>query len=202
MARYTGPSVKQSRRIGIDLGSKTNAVKVARRLTVPPGFHGRKGTKKISDFGIQMKEKQKVKWTYGVLEKQFRKYYDIATKTPAATGQEMLKLLERRLDNVIYRLNFAPPRRAARQIVAHGHVKVNGAKINIPSYLVKVDEVIALDDAAQKIPSSAELIKDQKYTPPPWLERKAAVGKVVSQPTRDHIDMDINEQLIVEYYSR
>ena len=202
MARYTGPSVKQSRRIGIDLGSKTNAVKVARRLTVPPGFHGRKGTKKISDFGIQMKEKQKVKWTYGVLGKQFRKYYDIATKTPAATGQEMLKLLERRLDNVIYRLNFAPTRRAARQIVAHGHVKVNGAKINIPSYLVKVDEVIALDDAAQKIPSSAELIKDQKYTPPPWLERKAAVGKVVSQPTRDHIDMDINEQLIVEYYSR
>ena len=202
MARYTGPSVKQSRRIGIDLGSKTNAVKVARRLTVPPGFHGRKGTKKISDFGIQMKEKQKVKWTYGVLEKQFRKYYDIATKTPAATGQEMLKLLERRLDNVIYRLNFAPTRRAARQIVAHGHVKVNGAKINIPSYLVKVDEVIALDDAAQKIPSSAELIKDQKYTPPTWLERKAAVGKVVSQPTRDHIDMDINEQLIVEYYSR
>lgn len=202
MARYTGPSVKQSRRIGIDLGSKTNAVKVARRLTVPPGFHGRKGTKKISDFGIQMKEKQKVKWTYGVLEKQFRKYYDIATKTPAATGQEMLKLLERRLDNVIYRLNFAPTRRAARQIVAHGHVKVNGAKINIPSYLVKVDEVIALDDAAQKIPSSAQLIKDQKYTPPTWLERKAAVGKVVSQPTRDHIDMDINEQLIVEYYSR
>ena len=202
MARYTGPSVKQSRRIGIDLGSKTNAVKVARRLTVPPGFHGRKGTKKISDFGIQMKEKQKVKWTYGVLEKQFRKYYDIATKTPAATGQEMLKLLERRLDNVIYRLNFAPTRRVARQIVAHGHVKVNGAKINIPSYLVKVDEVIALDDAAQKIPSSAQLIKDQKYTPPTWLERKAAVGKVVSQPTRDHIDMDINEQLIVEYYSR
>ena len=114
MARYTGPSVKQSRRIGIDLGSKTNAVKVARRLTVPPGFHGRKGTKKISDFGIQMKEKQKVKWTYGVLEKQFRKYYDIATKTPAATGQEMLKLLERRLDNVIYRLNFAPTRRPAK----------------------------------------------------------------------------------------
>src|SRR3990170_827649 len=91
MARYTGPSVKQSRRIGIDLGSKTNAVKVARRLTVPPGFHGRKGTKKISDFGIQMKEKQKVKWTYGVLGKQFRKYYDIATKPPAATGQEMFK---------------------------------------------------------------------------------------------------------------
>lgn len=202
MARYTGPSLKQNRRIGVDLGHKTNAAKVAKRLTTPPGFHGRKGTKKMSDFGIQLKEKQKVKWAYGIMEKQFRKYYDMATKTPAATGQEMLKLLERRLDNVVFRLSFAPTRRAARQIVGHGHISVNGKKTDIASYLVKIGDTIALDDTAQKIPSSAELLKDTKFTPPEWLERKAAVGRVKAEPNREKIDLDINEQLIVEYYSR
>ncbi len=202
MARYTGPSLKQSRRIGIDLGHKTNSLKVAKRLNIPPGFHGRKGTKKISDFGLQLKEKQKVKWMYGVLEKQFKKYYEMATKNPTATGQAMLIILERRLDNVVYRLNFAPTRRSARQIVAHGHIKVNNQKTNIPSYLVKVGDVISLSDKAQKIPASAELLKDKKFVPPSWLKRKAAVGKVENQPERDHIDLEINEQLIVEYYSR
>jgi small subunit ribosomal protein S4 len=202
MARYTGPSLKLARRVGTDLGSKTNAVKAARRLSIPPGFHGRRGTRKMSDFGIQLKEKQKVKWTYGILEKQFRKYYDMATKTPAATGQEMLKILERRLDNVVYRLNFAPTRRSARQIVAHGHVTVNGHKTNIPSYLVKVGDVVALSATAQKIPSSAELLKDNKFGPPSWLQRQAAVGKIAEEPKREHTDLDINEQLIVEFYSR
>lgn len=202
MARYTGPSLKLNRRIGTDLGHKTNALKTAKRLNVPPGFHGRKGTKKMSDYGIQLKEKQKVKWTYGVLEKQFRKYYDLATKTPAATGQEMLKILESRLDNVVFRLNFAPTRRAARQIVAHGHIKVNDKKTDIPSYLVKVGDIISLSDTAQKIPATADLLKDAKFVPPSWLERKAAVGKIATRPNREHIDLDINEQLIVEYYSR
>jgi small subunit ribosomal protein S4 len=114
----------------------------------------------------------------------------------------MLKLLERRLDNVVFRLSFAPTRRAARQIVGHGHISVNGKKTDIASYLVKIGDTIALDNTAQKIPASAELLKDTKFTPPEWLERKAAVGRVKAEPNRDKIDLDINEQLIVEYYSR
>ncbi|MFC1653564.1 30S ribosomal protein S4 [Patescibacteria group bacterium] len=202
MARQTGPTQKLSRRAGVDLGHKTNSMKVARRLNIPPGSHGRKGGKKLSDFGIQLKEKQKVKWAYGVLEKQFKKYYEKATKNPEATGEELLKLLENRLDNVVFRLNFAPTRRSARQLVSHGHIKIDGKKVDIPSYQVKIGETISLSDKAQKIPASAELLAEAKLTPPSWLEKKAAVGRVKARPDREHIDLEINEQLIVEYYSR
>ena len=202
MARYIGPTQKLSRRLGVDLGHKTNSMKVARRLNVPPGSHGRKGTKKLSDFAVQLREKQKVKWAYGVLEKQFKKYYEVASKTPAATGQELLKLLETRLDNVVFRLNFAPTRRSARQIVSHGHILVNNKKIDIPSFQVKVGDTVTISSKAQKIPAVAELIKDDKLSVPSWLEKKAVVGRVKSSPERDNIDLEINEQLIVEYYSR
>ena len=202
MARRTGPTQKLSRRLGVDLGHKTNSLKVARRLNTPPGVHGKKGTKKLSDYALQLREKQKVKFAYGILEKQFKKYYEKAAHTRGATGQEMLSLLETRLDNAVFRLNFAPTRRSARQIVTHGHIQVNGKKVDIPSYQVKVGDVISLSSKAQKIPASAELLKDNKFSPPSWLERKAAVGKVLSKPEREHTDLDINEQLIVEYYSR
>lgn len=202
MARHTGPTTKLSRRTGIDLGHKTNVAKSSRRLTVPPGSHGRRGKSKQSEYGTQLREKQKVKWMYGILERQFRRYYQKATKTPAATGQELLKLLERRLDNVVYRLGFAPTRNAARQLVTHGHIKVNGKKLDIPSYSVKLEDTILLSDKAQKIPVIKELLALKNVSTPKWLGRKAAVGKIQAFPDRQDIDVEINEQLIVEYYSR
>ena len=202
MARYIGPKRKQSRRAGIDLGTKSNALKTARRLNVAPGFHGRKGTRKMSDYGLQLREKQKAKWAYGLLEKQFSRLYQLAAKTPAATGQELLKLLERRLDNVVYRLNFAPTRALARQLVSHGHVFINGKRVSIPSYSVTPNEIITISDKARKMPAVAALLEQKSSKPPKWLEREAAAGKVSSLPERDDIELDINEQLIVEYYSR
>lgn len=201
MARRTGPKQKLQRSLGEDLGLKTNAVKVARRLNIPPGQHGRKGRKKMSDFGLQLKEKQKVKLIYGVLEKQMRRYYDTATKTPASTGATLLKLLERRLDNVVYRLGFAPTRAAARQLVSHNHIRVNGKKNSIPSYLVKMGDVISLRDKTLKIPTVAALLKE-KTGVPAWLERQANSGKVTRFPERDEIDITVDEQRIVEFYSR
>lgn len=201
MARYTGPKQRLQRSMGEDLGLKTNSVKVQRRLAVPAGQHGRKGRKKQSDYALQLKEKQKVKIIYGVLEKQMHKYYLVATKTPASTGAALLKILERRIDNVVFRLGFAPTRAAARQLVAHNHVTLNGKKASIPSILVKVGDVIALKDKSRDIPVVAALLKDQKAVPA-WLERQASNGKVARFPERDEIDYDVNEQYIVEFYSR
>lgn len=202
MARYIGPKLKLQRALGEDLGLKTNAVKVARRLAVGPGQHGHKGHRKMSDYGQQLKEKQKVRVTYGVMEKQMRKYYDVATKTPASTGTALLKLLERRLDNVIYRLGFAPTRAAARQLVAHNHVKLNDKKASIPSILVKIDDVVSLKDKTLKIPTVAKMLEDKNKNIPVWLERQGNSGKIIRFPERDEIDIVVNEQLIVEYYSR
>lgn len=201
MARYTGPKNKLARKFGEDLGLKTNALKLAKRLNVLPGQHGRKGRKKVSEYGKQLSEKQKVKMMYGLMEKQFHKIYEVATKTPSATGFALLRLLERRLDNVVYRLGFAPTRPAARQLVSHGNVTVNGKKVTIPSYRLQLNDVVALSDKATKIPVVADLLKE-KTNVPQWLEKKSAVGKVVRYPERDEIDAGVNEQLIVEFYSR
>ncbi|HKY74317.1 MAG TPA: 30S ribosomal protein S4 [Patescibacteria group bacterium] len=202
MARMYGPKNRLARKTGFDLGLKTNPLKVARRLNIPPGQHGRKGKKKVSDYGEQLSEKQKVKFMYGVMEKQFHKLYELAAKTPASTGKVLLTLLERRLDNVLYRLGFAPTRAAARQMVVHGHVRVNDKKMTIPSYAVKVDDVVQLSDKAIKIPVVAELLKEKNKAVPAWLDKQAAVGKIIRLPEREHIDVGINEQLIVEFYSR
>lgn len=187
--------------MGEDLGLKTNAVKVQRRLSVAPGQHGKKGKKKLSDYGMQLREKQKVKIIYGVLEKQMNKYYEVATKTPASTGAALLKLLERRLDNVVFRLGFAPTRAAARQLVAHNHVLLNGKKSNVPSILLKVGDVVSLKDKTKDIPVVAALLKDQKAVPA-WIDRQATSGKITRFPERDELDYEVNEQLIVEFYSR
>ncbi len=202
MARYTGPKNKLTRKIGEDLGLKTNAVKVAKRLGIRPGQHGAKGRRKLSDFGVQLKEKQKVKYIYGVLERQLSKLYVIASKNPAATGSALLGLLECRLDNVIYRLGWAPTRASARQLVAHGHVTVNNRKMTIPSYQVQVEDVIALKTKATHIPVISDLLKDEASVLPGWLQRKGAVGTVLRLPERADISEVIDEQLIVEYYSR
>ncbi|PIR59049.1 MAG: 30S ribosomal protein S4 [Candidatus Pacebacteria bacterium CG10_big_fil_rev_8_21_14_0_10_56_10] len=201
MARHTGPKNKLSRKVGEDLGLKTNALKVARRLNIPPGQHGMRGRRKVSDFGVQLKEKQKLKFVYGVLEKQLRRLYQEASRTRAATGAALLGLLERRLDNVVYRLGWASTRPAARQLVSHNHVSVNNRKINVPSHLVTVGDVIALKAKSANIPTVADQLQELP-TAPAWLEAKGPAGKVIRLPERDDITERIDEQLIIEFYSR
>jgi small subunit ribosomal protein S4 len=201
MSRYTGPKNKLARRIGENLGLKQNALKVGKRIELRPGMHGKKMQRKLSGYAQQLKEKQKVRFIYGVTEKQLQALYQLATKTPAATGTALLRLLERRLDNTLYRMKFAPTRAGARQIVNHGHVMVNGKKMSIPSYRVQVDDVIALDATAQKIPAVHEIMQNGGAAST-WTEVKGGVGKVVRYPERDEIDGAINEQQLIEFYSR
>lgn len=202
MARYTGPKQRLQRQVSEDLGLKTNALKTAKRLMVRPGQHGPRGRRKLSNFGVQLKEKQKVKYIYGVLEKQMKTLFEKAEKHQTNTGSALISLLERRLDNVVYRLGWAPTRTAARQLVSHNHVQVNGKKMNIPSYSVKVNDIIMLKEKTIKIPIVAEKLKEENPTIPAWLDRKASAGKVVRLPEREDILEGINEALIIEFYSR
>lgn len=192
--RYTGPKDRLSRREGVDLFGKGAALT---RLSVPPGMHGPKGARKLSGYGRQLREKQKAKRIYGVSEGQFRRYIKAAQKT-----KNLVELLERRLDNAVYRLGFASSRPASRQLVSHKHVLVNGEKLNVPSYQVQVGQTISLDTTAQNIPEVKKLLeqKDAKVTD--WLERKAAVGKVKRLPTREDVVEPVSEQEIIEFYSR
>ncbi len=170
---------------------------------MPPGQHGTKRTRRrLSEFGQQMREKQKVKRIYGVLERQFVKYVKEAQKKKGETGAVLLSILERRLDNVVYKLRLAKTRAFARQLVSHGHILVNGKAVTIPSYQVRVDEVITLSAKAVNIPIIKEALADQDISLPAWLLRQGPAGKVKMLPTRDDIGTSINEQLIVEYYSR
>lgn len=201
MARYIGPKQRLQRQIGEDLGLKTNALKTARRLANRPGQHGAKGRRKISNYGVQLKEKQKLKYIYGLLEKQLRATYEEASKNPAATGTAMLSFLERRIDNVVYRLGWAPTRAAARQLVNHNHFTVNGKKMNIPSYKVNVGDILAMKAKTAKIPVVAEMMK-QEAVLPAWLEAKNGAAHVTKLPVREDITEKVEEQLIVEYYNR
>ena len=191
MARYTGPKNRLSRREGMDLFGKGAKL---RRAAQPPGQHGPKGTRRSSDYAAQLREKQKTRRLYGIMEAQFRKYFEISAGVPGKTGEVLLQTLETRLDNVVYRLGFAATRAMARQMVSHGHVKVEGKVVNIPSFQVKVGEIITLDPKILLIPTENSL--------PAWLDRKAAIGKMSSLPARTDIDSLIDEQLIVEFYSR
>lgn len=202
MARYIGPTVKKSRRLGVDLGHKQNAQKVAKRITVPPGQHGRRGQRRQSEYGHQLAEKQKVRFAYGVLERQLSRYMGEAQRNPTATGVEFLRLLERRLDNVIYRLGFAPTRAMARQLVSHGHVRVNNKKLDRPSYRVQVGDIMTLSPAALEIPDVKKKLVDESYAPPSWMQKKAAAGTISRLPEKDDLESTVDAQLIVEYYSR
>ena len=206
MGRYTGPKNKLARREGLDLGLKTAGSKahasLLKRLRIRPGQHGQKMKRKTSDFGRQLREKQKVREMYGILENQFRKYYDQASVTEGVTGEELLKHLERRLDNVVYRMGFAPTRTAARQLVAHGHVIVNDGTVTIPSYQVAISDIIRLRDKTITVPLVAKMLVETTKRIPVWLEVKGNAGKVSTFPKREDIQEDIEEQLIVEFYSR
>lgn len=206
MARYTGPKNRLARREGMELGYKTPGTKahagLLKRLGVPPGQHGAKGRRKVSDFGLQLREKQKVKRMYGVLERQFRKTFAQAKKWRGNTGEKLLEFMERRLDNVVYRMGLSPTRGLSRQLVSHGHVMVDGKKVNIPSFRVEKDMVISLRPKTMEIPAVSQAIGDTSGQLPAWIERKGPVGKVVRLPERTDVREDINEQLIVEHYSR
>lgn len=201
MARYTGPKNKLSRKVGVDLGLKSNPLKSARRLQIRPGQHGARGRRKVSDYGEQLKEKQKVKLGYGIQEKQLRAVYDEASQRKTATGSTLLTLLERRLDNVVYRLGLAPTRAAARQLVAHGHISVNDKRLNVPSFRTQLNDVIVISSKASKMPYIQELVKEGAPQVE-WLNRIGSIGKVVRLPLRSDIKEPIEEQLVVEYYSR
>jgi small subunit ribosomal protein S4 len=202
VARYTGPRTRLSRREGTDLFGNTRAGLEKRNY--PPGEHGRRPIK-LQGYGVQLREKQKVKRVYGVLERQFRNYFKKAARMKGVTGTNLLMLLERRLDNVIYRSGLARTRMQARQFVVHGHIAVDGDKINIPSYQVREGQVIEVRGESKKL----QIIKDavgasQGRGVPAWLERddNALSVKVVSLPDRESVEMEINEQLIVELYSK
>ncbi|MBI2012682.1 30S ribosomal protein S4 [Candidatus Curtissbacteria bacterium] len=202
MARYTGPKHKLCRAEGVALCGSPKCP-VARRNAAPPGQRSQRGRKKPSEYAVQLREKQKVKRLYGVLERQFRRYYKMASLKKVATGEALLSILETRLDNVVYRLNLARSRYQARQLVSHGHVFVSGKRVTIPSYNVKIGDIISFSAKAfdfDFIKKLAEETKDAQV--PAWLSKEAMVGKVESLPKREYITEPIDERLIVEYYSR
>ncbi|MGB9779959.1 30S ribosomal protein S4 [Caldanaerobacter sp.] len=206
MGRYLGPSCRLCRREGVKLylkGEKcyTDKCPLVKR-NFAPGQHGQE-KKKLTQYAMQLREKQKLKRYYGILEEQFVRYYEKAERMKGITGENLLQLLERRLDNVVYRLGFAVSRAQARQLVSHGHIEVNGKKVDIPSYLVKPGDVISIKESSR----SMELIKnnlEMGRNVPDWLElnRDAFEGRVISMPRREHIDLPVQEHLIVELYSK
>ena len=201
MARYTGPMTRKSRRLGTDLVGNDKSYE---KRPYPPGMHGR-GRTKDSEYSQQLKEKQKARFAYGVLEKQFRRYYEEATRSSGKTGDMLLQILESRLDNVVYRAGFAATRRQARQLVVHGHFLVNGHKVNVPSFRVTAQDII---DVKQKSLELHPLIVAREVhgerEVPAWLDaRPNSMRILVHQlPTREQIVVDVTEQLIVELYSK
>lgn len=206
MSRYRGPRNRLARREGVDLGLKTPGSsahkQLLKRLKIVPGQHGQKNRRKSSDYGVQLREKQKVKRMYGVTEYQFRRYFERASKQATHTGESLLSSLECRLDNVVYRLKLAPTRFAARQFVSHGHVAVDGKRVTIPSFFVEEGMVITPREKILNTPLVKKMLEEQDPVIPTWLTRKGPIGKVLGKPKRDDITEDINEQLIIEFYSR
>lgn len=205
--RYTGPVCRQCRREGLKLylkGDKcfTDKCPISRR-NYAPGEHGQ-GRKKLSNYGVQLREKQKVRRYYGVSEKQFVKYFDMTDKMEGIAGENFLKVLETRFDNVIFRLGLASSRAEARQLVNHGHFIVNGAKVDIPSYLIKTGDVIEVREKSIKSPKFKELIEGHQGNVPQWLEidTENLKGKIIAEPSREDIEIPIEEHLIVEWYSK
>lgn len=200
--RYTGPQGKKARRLGQAFTEKQ--AKVLRRRTGPPGQHA-DSRSRLSEFGLQLKEKQKAKFAYGVQEKQFYNYFLKAQKQPGVTGLNLLKLLEQRLDNVIYRLGFAATRTQSRQLVSHGFFQINGRRVTIPSYAVRVGDVISVGETKSKTKyMQAAREKLKAATPADWLDLTSGElkAKVLSQPNTEDMEKAINTQLIIEHYSR
>ena len=210
MARYTGAVCRLCRRENKKLFLKgercyTDKCAVTRRATVP-GQHGKARTRKASEYGVQLRAKQQARRYYGILESQFAKYFEMAAAKPGVTGENLLRICESRLDNVVYRLGFASSRKEARQLVRHGHFTVNGKKVNIPSYLVKPGDVIAVREASRSSVKFSKLTGADAplVTTPEWMERnkEALDGKILRMPERSDIEFEVEEHLIVELYSK
>lgn len=202
MARYTGPKSKIARKFGEPIEGHSKALQ---KKNYPPGQHGRGRRKKQSEYAVQLAEKQKAKYIYGVLERQFAKMFDIASRKGGITGENLLQLLEARLDNTVYRMGIAPTRRGARQLVSHKHILVNGEVVNIPSYSLKPGDVVSVRERSKSLEAITSSLAGnsgaQRYS---WLEfdKPTLTGKFVSIPVRDDIPENIKEQLIVELYSK
>lgn len=206
MARYTGPKCKLARREGTDLFLKSarRALDTKCKLDTAPGQHGAKNTR-LSDFGVQLREKQKVRRIYGVMERQFRKYFAEAARRQGSTGENLLKILEARLDNVVYRMGFGSTRAEARQLVSHKAITVNSVVVNIPSYQVKAGDVVAVREKAKKQVRIQEgLALAEQIGFPAWVavDTKKMEGVFKTAPERSELSSDINEQLVVEFYSK
>lgn len=202
MARYRGPKTKIARKFGSPIYGPDKAYE---KKNYPPGQHGQsKRRRKVSEYGIQLKEKQKAKYTYGLLEKQFYNLFQKATHTKGITGEIFLKLLESRLDNVVFRLGLARTRAGARQIVSHGHITVNGDLVNIPSYTLKNGDIIAVREKSKSLETINNSLGSNSFTRYSWLEwdNSQMAGKFLNMPERDEIPENIKEQLIVELYSK
>ncbi len=210
MGRHLGPMVKLDRRFGAVVSGKKSAPRILQKRNYPPGQHGRTWgrRKKQSEYAVRLIEKQKLKYLYGGLrEKQFKRYFDMAAKSKENTGQVLLQLLERRLDNVVYRLGIASTRRQARQFVSHGHILVNGKKVNIPSYLVDPEDIIEVREKSRNIPFIKENVENiDPRSVPEWLEldKDNFRGKVIKFPenVEDYLEIPINLQYIIEFYSK
>ena len=202
MARYTGPRTRISRRFGVPIFGPS---KYLERRNYGPGMHGPKSRRKMTDYALGLLEKQKLRYYYGLMERQFRNVYERALKRRGVTGETMLQILETRLDNVVYHLGFANTRPAARQLVSHGHVKVNGHKVNVPSYSLKLNDVVEVKDSnVSRQIATKNLEMATSRAVPDWLSlnKDAFKGSVVRIPTRDEIQPIANEQSVVEFYSR
>ena len=200
MARYTGPAYKKSRRL--NFSTLENGKDLARR-PYAPGAHGNDRRKKLSEYGVQLQEKQKVRTMYGLNEKQFHKLFERASKMKGVTGENMLRLLESRLDNIVYRMGLASTRRAARQVVNHGHITVNGIKVDIPSYSCKPGDVIAVKENSLNHPAILASLEATTNTKAfVEFDKKKMSGTYVRRPDRSELNPEINEALIVEYYNR
>jgi small subunit ribosomal protein S4 len=201
MARYTGPRTRISRRFGEPVMGDSKALQ---KKNYAPGMHGRNKKRKQSEYSIQLKEKQKAKYTYGVLERQFAKTFDTAARKQGITGENLLKMLESRLDNTVYRLGIATSRRAARQLVIHKHIVVNGDIVNIPSYQLKPGDQLGVREKSKSLESITDSLSTQSAKKFTWLEwdDSSMLGKFVTYPQRDEIPENIQEQLIVELYSK
>ncbi len=201
MARYTGPKTKIARKFGEPIFGPD---KVLSKKNYPPGQHGNSRRRKTSEYGIQLREKQRAKYTYGVLEKQFRLTFEKAARSRGITGEVLLQLLEMRLDNVVYRLGIAPTRAAARQLVTHRHITVNGKVVNIPSYSVKPGAIIGVREKSKSLEVISNALAGFNHSKYPWLEwdKMSLSGKFLHLPERNDIPENIKEQLIVELYSK
>lgn len=204
--RYTGPRNRIARREGVDLGLKTpgsqSHARLLKKINIAPGQHGTNTRRKISERARQLRETRKLRYIYGITLKTLKRYFQQAVKKTGNTGLYLSQQLEQRLDNIIYRIGIAPTRACARQLVSHGHVLVNDKRVNIASYQVGLNDIVTVKEASLKLPVIEKSLANKDIIIPPWVEKKAHIGKLTGKPTTEMIDKQIEIRLVIEYFSR